>query len=168
VLTRIDQAEPAALESLRRRVGKLAPGRVVAESVHRAEGLVNAAARAPLVLLRERPVAAFCGIGNAEAFRRTLTDLGARVVDFRDYPDHHAYTRADVEELRCWAGALPADVIVVTTQKDLVKLRLPDLAARPLWALRIRLAFQAGQPELDRLLGQAAAFEEGPRANEAT
>src|SRR5262249_31147228 len=64
VLTRVDQAEPPALERLRRRVARLAPGVPVAESVHRAEGLVNGTAAAPLGVLRERPVAGFCGIGN--------------------------------------------------------------------------------------------------------
>src|SRR5262249_8534077 len=79
------------------------------------------------------------GIGNPEAFRRTLTDQGASVCAFRAFPDHHSYSRADVEELRRWAQQQPAAGIVVTTQKDLVKLRLSQLSGRPLWALRIRL-----------------------------
>src|SRR5262249_26720763 len=102
---------------------------------------------------------------NPEALRRTLTDLGARLVDFRDYPDHHGYTRQDVEGLCGWARGLPADTVVVTTQKDLVKLRLADLAGRPLWALRIRLAFVAGQTELDRLLERLVRREEGDRVS---
>ena len=44
-------------------------------------------------------VAAFCGIGNPDAFRRTLTNLGMNLVDWRVFPDHHSYTRADVESL---------------------------------------------------------------------
>jgi hypothetical protein len=45
----------------------------------------------------------------------------------------------------------------VTTQKDLVKLRLPRLGERPLWALRVRLHFTAGGEAVDRLLLSAAA-----------
>jgi tetraacyldisaccharide 4'-kinase len=152
VLTRCDQAAPADLEALRRQVARLAPGVPLAESVHQPVELVNGSAAAPLDLLRVYPVAGFCGVGNPEAFRRTLADHGADVRAWRTYPDHHAYSRADVEELHAWARRLPADALVVTTQKDLVKLRLDRLGGRPLWALRVRLAWTAGQEALDRLL----------------
>ena len=152
VLTRCDQAAPADLEALRRQVSRLAPGVPLAESVHQPMELVNEEARAALEVLRAHPVAGFCGVGNPEAFRRTLADLGADVRAWRTYPDHHAYSRADVEELRAWARQQPADALLLTTQKDLVKLRLDQLAGRPLWALRVRLACTAGQETLDRLL----------------
>lgn len=153
VLTRCDQVEPQALESLRQRIARLAPGKPVAEAIHRPEGLHNASGHsAALELLQQRPVAGFCGIGNPEAFRRTLTDLGSRLVSFHTYPDHHPYSRQDVDALRDHARQLPADAVVVTTQKDLVKLRIDDLAGRPLWALRIGLAFRRGQVELEQRL----------------
>ena len=50
--------------------------------------------------VRERPLAAFCGIGNPDAFRRTLLDLGGESGASPFIPDHHAYTRADVDELQ--------------------------------------------------------------------
>ncbi len=153
VLTRCDQAGPADLEALRRRAARLAPGAVLAETVHEPLALVQeGAADSSPEVLRNQTMAGLCGIGNPEAFRRTLADLGARLADFRVYPDHHAYTRQDVEQLRAWARALPADAVVVTTQKDLVKLRLAELGGRPLFALRIGLAFRSGQAELEELL----------------
>ena len=83
----------------------------------------------------DRPIAGFCGIGNPEAFRQTLLKLGLNIAAWRTYPDHHAYSRDDVEELRSWARQLPPDAAVVTTQKDLVKIRLDRLGERELWAL---------------------------------
>jgi tetraacyldisaccharide 4'-kinase len=153
VLTRCDQAGPEALDELRRRVGRLAPGKVVAEAIHCPVALVSAGgATAPLDQLRGRPVAAFCGIGNPEAFRRTLGALGVDPVEFVVYPDHHPYSREDVERLRERAGQLPADALVVTTQKDLVKLRLDELAGRPLWAVGVELAIVRGLAEVEQLL----------------
>src|SRR5439155_21745522 len=99
-----------------------------------------------------RPLAAFCGIGNPEAFRQTLVNLGATVADFRTFPDHHDYTRSDVEALRTWARQQATDCVVVTTQKDLVKLRLSQLGGRALCALRIRLHITSGQDALDQQL----------------
>jgi tetraacyldisaccharide 4'-kinase len=152
VLARCDQVAPEIVADLRRQIGALAPNVRVTESEHRPELLVNEEAREDVAALRGRPVAGFCGLGNPDAFRRTLSDLGANVTDFRTYPDHHAYTRQDVEELRAWGRGQPGDAWMVTTQKDLVKLRLRDLGGRPLWAVRIQLRFRAGQADLDALL----------------
>lgn len=151
VLTRCDQVPAAELGKLREAVTRLAPGVPVAETTHRPVELVNGDV-APLDRLRGRPVAAFCGLGNPEAFRRTLLGLGARVGAFRTFPDHHAYTRADVEDLTAWARRQATDCVVVTTQKDLVKLRLTRLGPCEVWALRVRLHVEAGQDGLDRQL----------------
>jgi tetraacyldisaccharide 4'-kinase len=153
VLTRCDQVGSDRRAELRHQIGRLAPGVVVVESTHRPVELVNSErATAALTVLREKPVAAFCGLGNPESFRRTLLDLGATVTAWRTYPDHHPYSRADVEELRAWARTLAADTNIVTTQKDLVKIGLTRLGDCPLWALRIRLHVEAGEVELEREL----------------
>jgi tetraacyldisaccharide 4'-kinase len=155
VLTRCDQAGPERTEALRREVRRYAPAAPVVETRHGPVELVNSEGTvAPLDGLRGRPVAAFCGIGNPDAFRRTLADLGAEVRDFHAYPDHHPYGRADVESLRQWVRQLPAEGLAVTTQKDLVKLRVDRLGERELWSLRVRLQVLAGLGELeDRLRG---------------
>jgi tetraacyldisaccharide 4'-kinase len=153
VLTRCDQVGPDERGGLRRRVERLAPGVPVAEARHRPVELLNGdGERQSLDALRGRPVAAFCGIGNPDAFRRTLEDLGAAVSPFRVYADHHAYDRGDVDGLHEWARGLAEGTPVVTTQKDLVKLRLTRLGGRPLWALRICLHVEAGREEFERRL----------------
>jgi tetraacyldisaccharide 4'-kinase len=140
VLTRCDQVAAEQRDRLRAEVHGLAPSIPVAEARHAPVGLINGSDTAAVDLLRGRPVAGFCGLANPDAFRRTLIDLGSDLCAFRTYPDHHPYTRSDVDALHDWARSLPADSLVVTTQKDLVKLRLPRLANRPLWAVRVRLA----------------------------
>jgi tetraacyldisaccharide 4'-kinase len=152
VLTRCDQVTPAERGKLREAVARLAPSVAIAETTHRPMDLHHGAAAAGLDRLHGRPVAAFCGIGNPDAFRRTLHDYGADVVAFRAFPDHHPYARADVDDLRRWAAEQAMDCVVVTTQKDLVKLRLTDLAGRELWALRIQLRVEVGKEEFDRRL----------------
>jgi tetraacyldisaccharide 4'-kinase len=153
VLTRCDLVAPEALARLRERVARLAPGVPVAETTHRPVEWVDAErATVPLEALGSRPVAAFCGIGNPDGFRRTVQGVGLEVVAFRAFPDHHPYTRTDVEDLRSWARQQATECVVVTTQKDLVKLPLTRIGERELWALRIRLHFLAGQESLDRRL----------------
>jgi tetraacyldisaccharide 4'-kinase len=124
-----------------------------AETTHQPINLLNGDGLSqPLSVLKEGPVAAFCGLGNPEAFRQTLLLLGAEVCEFRTFPDHHPYSRSDVEDLRNWARQLAMDCLVVTTQKDLVKLRLSKLDGRELFALRIRLQFRSGQEAFDQNL----------------
>jgi len=153
VLTRTDLATSAELDSIRSRVKHMAPGALLVETVHEPAAWQNAAGvEQAAQTLRGRTVAAFCGIGNPEGFRRTLEQLGADVAAWRTFPDHHAYTRNDIEELRRWARQQPADAALVTTQKDLVKINLDRLGDRELWALRIRLRITAGREAFEAKL----------------
>jgi tetraacyldisaccharide 4'-kinase len=160
MMTRSDQVDEKIRGRIQETVAGYAPNVPVALTMHRATELCDSEQNtAPLQTLTQRPVAAFCGIGNPHAFRRTLADLGANLCAFRIFPDHHGYTRADVEELRGWAEHQAKDCMIVTTQKDLVKLRLARLAGRPLWALRIRLHVEAGQEVLE---GKLLSLVRGP------
>ncbi len=87
-------------------------------------------------------VLAFCGIGNPEGFRRTLLGLCGDLTDFRVFPDHHAYTAADVRSLEAWVAARSAN-LVLTTQKDSVKLRR-DAGACPASSLTDRARDRRG------------------------
>lgn len=78
-------------------------------------------APAPAALaFRGLPVFAFCGIGKPAKFRRTLDEIGARVVGFRAFPDHHPFTVAEVDALV--AEGVRSGGSIVTTEKDHVRL----------------------------------------------
>jgi tetraacyldisaccharide 4'-kinase len=96
--------------------------------VHRPQELVEATTGRALSLaeLRGKKVCAFAGIGNPEAFRRSLAALETEIVSFRAFPDHHPYGSSDLEALRRLAGESPAERIV-TTEKDGIRLAdFPD------------------------------------------
>jgi tetraacyldisaccharide 4'-kinase len=107
----------------------------------------------PLDLLTGRRIAAFCGIGNPEGFRRTLLPLCGELAALEVFGDHHDYNAADVAGLENWAHALHVD-LVLTTQKDLVKLRTSVLGPSPLRALRIGLEVTAGGEIMDDVLAR--------------
>jgi tetraacyldisaccharide 4'-kinase len=154
LLTRCDQVPEAERCRLRAEVAALAPGVPLVESVHRPLELARAGGqqKAPLSRALGRRVAAFCGIGNPDAFRNMLHRLGLRVTSFWPFRDHHAYTEKDIADLHHWAQQHSPDGLVLTTQKDLVKLRLDRLGGHELWAVRIGLQIAAGQEVLDGLL----------------
>ena len=80
------------------------------------------------------------------------------MVDFREFPDHHRYGRADVESLADWADRLDV-AAVVCTHKDLVKLSVEGLGRHPLWAVTIGIEFLTGQAEMEARLDDLARAE---------
>ena len=138
-------------------VDRYAPGAARAEVVHAPRRLISTAgAEKPLDWLRGQPVAAFCGLGNPAGFRHTLEACGCRIVGFRQFPDHHRYTPADIDTLATWAGQLEISA-VLCTGKDLVKLSVDRLGQRPLWAVDIELEFLVGQQALEAKLSALLA-----------
>ncbi len=177
VLSRADTLIPEQRQSLWDTVSQFAPRACRVEAVAIPRSLVDCHGREEsMESLRGVPVAAFCGIGNPAGFRHTLGGgargegsgfrvqgsgfngipnpsprCEARVVDFREFPDHHRYTAADVASLDEWAGQFEVDA-VLCTHKDLVKLRLERLGGRPLRAVRIDLGFLGGQEAFEAQL----------------
>lgn len=78
--------------------------------------------------LRGRSVYAFCGIGRPEKFERSLRDCGVKVARTDAFPDHHPFSRIEIERLLAEARRLHA--LPVTTAKDHVRIiaAAPDLA----------------------------------------
>lgn len=151
VLTKAGSVDARMLAGLRDQVKRwVRPEVPVAAADHQPIAWRNeSAGEQPPQSFAGRPAAAFCGLGNPESFRTTLSSLGVRLIEWRTYADHHPYSRADVAELERWAGQLPSDAAVLTTQKDSVKLRVAQLAGRPLWSLRIAMSLHDG-PEAER------------------
>jgi tetraacyldisaccharide 4'-kinase len=119
-------------------------------------GIASGTQRHTLDSLRDMPVAAFCGLGNPAGFRHTIETCGYRLADFREFPDHHCYSRADIEDLAAWAERLNAGA-VLCTHKDLVKIGLNHLGKLPLWAVQVEIEFLTGQDALEsRLLALIA------------
>ncbi|MHB8882281.1 MAG: tetraacyldisaccharide 4'-kinase [Thermodesulfovibrionales bacterium] len=103
----------------------------------------------PVARLSGKRVFGFCGIGNPESFRRTLLSAGVELAGFRHYRDHHHYTAGDIAEIRAEAGRSKSEWIV-TTEKDIIKLRGLDL---PENILIIRVKFSVDSSFYDELFG---------------
>ncbi len=78
---------------------------------------------------------AFAGIGYPEKFFNLLDQSGFTVVERISYPDHHVYSKADVDFLLTTAKKKKAQLI--TTEKDLVK--FPKNVKKNIHSLKIRL-----------------------------
>jgi tetraacyldisaccharide 4'-kinase len=109
----------------------------------------------PILIARLSPLAAppagpqlgFAGVGKPWKVEQALKAAGCRLVDFAPFPDHHAYTRADLRFLADRAATLGAGL--VTTEKDWMRLPKAWRVRVSAWPVEARFADEAG---LDRLL----------------
>ncbi|OLC54537.1 MAG: tetraacyldisaccharide 4'-kinase [Acidobacteria bacterium 13_1_40CM_4_69_4] len=98
---------------------------------------------------------AFSGIARPERFEDDLRSLGIHLAGTRRFSDHHRYRRGDLQEVAREAHLHGSDVLV-TTEKDLVRLVETPEGSPPLYALAISVTFPFG-PGLQRwLLGRMA------------
>jgi tetraacyldisaccharide 4'-kinase len=164
ILTRADQCTPETKARLIEEIRRYGPDEAPIEAFFRPCGLVNAdGERAAVESLNT--VAAFCGIGNPEAFRRTLIDAGIRqIAAFRAFRDHHHYSEKDLGGLARWAREQRASALV-TTLKDLVKIPRGRLGDLPLWALNIRAEFVAGAERFSNQLQDLATSASAPKVS---
>jgi tetraacyldisaccharide 4'-kinase len=155
IVTRADQCVPETKTKLLAEIRRYGRDEAPIEAIFRPTELINSdGARVAINSLGA--VAAFCGIGNPEGFRRTLEGAGVgQIAAFHTFRDHHRYSQAELVELGRWARDQGANALV-TTQKDLVKIPFAELGNTPLWALTIRAEFTAGDDRLYSLLQDLA------------
>ena len=154
VLSRADLVPEADRLAIRAAAERQAGPLRWAEARHAPLDLVDAERSAPLRSASSdgRRIAAFCGIGNPEGFRRTLESLGGDLVGFPGLPRPSRLYRRRRGRPGLAGRPPPGPISVLTTQKDLVKLRRETLGPTPLRALRIGLEFLGGDSIMETAL----------------
>jgi len=100
----------------------------------------------PLGLLAGRRVATVSGIADPGPFHDMVRQWEAEIVEMIALEDHHNYT---VEDWRRIANQTRQVDLVLTTEKDLVKLEVFPFARKKLLALRIAPAVEGGTELVD-------------------
>ena len=102
----------------------------------------------------------FSGIARPDRFEDDLRGLGVRIAGARRFPDHHRFRHRDLEEIGLEARRSGAEVLV-TTEKDLVRIAEAPKGSPPLYALAIQAAFPSGPGLQAWLLDRLAALRRG-------
>ena len=97
--------------------------------------------------LSGRKVLAFSGIAQPESFEKTLLDLKTKIALFEIFPDHHEYRAEDMGRLQHQASRSAVEAMV-TTEKDMVRLKNLIPVSFPLWVLSVGHVFQAEERSL--------------------
>jgi tetraacyldisaccharide 4'-kinase len=156
-ITRADQAPADRLEALRR-IALSWTGRAAVESRHAPVDVLDGTLTRGhgLASLRGRRVFPLSGVARPAGFHRTLAELGAEVVEGRAYPDHHAFSGPELDEAFAAAEEARCELLV-TTEKDAVRLPVDRAADPRLRVVRIQIELLAGADVLESVLDQALA-----------
>ena len=100
----------------------------------------------PPEYLKGKKVLAFSGVARPESFLKTLAALNPSIADVLTFPDHHWYGPEDGEKLYNKAVAMGVEALV-TTEKDLIRVKNLIPGNIPLWALAIRHVFPQDDQE---------------------
>ncbi len=135
----------------------------VFKAVYKASELVNIATdrKEDISILNNKSVTIFSGIANPLSFSYLIKNAGAKIVSETIFSDHHSYTRDDIDKInppipplvKGGKGGLSgndADMII-TTEKDAVKIKRLIQEDINIWAVRIDLYID-NITELERLL----------------
>ena len=110
--------------------------------------------RLPLDALNGARIAAFSGIASPESFENMLRQFGAEIRYNQRFLDHHRFSRFEIERLYKKAGELELDMIV-TTEKDAVRLFQDIKAPIPIYYLRLEIDILSGEEDFE---GAAASI----------
>ncbi len=119
-LTRVDQA--TNFSDLLKQVNRVSTSPIITSN-HQPAKLIhaNTGKKISFSCMSQKRVLLFSGIANPKSFERTVTNLGAIVVNHLKFPDHHRYQRSDIDHIRNKAKKIRADMIM-TTEKDFVRI----------------------------------------------
>ena len=128
----------------------------IIECCHKPQFLVQLfsdGSREELAYLKEKKVAALSAIACPQSFENFLCKLGADLVLKDHFADHHRYTEKEILDFVEQAANAGAEMIV-TTEKDAV--RIPQLAQCkvPIYYLRIQIDILSGQESFDQCISR--------------
>ena len=157
-LTKVDAAGQEVV-LLEQRVVETNPRATIVHAIHAPQGLFRLQDQQGVALssLQGCDVCALSSIGDPEYFLSTVRSEQAHIKRVFQYPDHHWYTPADLQEVMKGTEATGTRILV-TTEKDAVKLDRQKglLQGCEVWVMRVEMKIVKGEQDLyerlDRVL----------------
>jgi tetraacyldisaccharide 4'-kinase len=98
--------------------------------------------RYPLTILHHSKILTVTGIANPEKLYQTIHEWEGQIVHTLEFPDHHDYSTKDWQEISRMARLID---LIVTTEKDILKLIRYPFARDKLMALRVGMSVAGGE-----------------------
>jgi tetraacyldisaccharide 4'-kinase len=103
----------------------------------------------PLTLLCRSKILTVTGVADPKGLYRLLHEWEGEIVRTLEFPDHHVYTTADWQEINRMARVVD---LIITTEKDILKLNRFPFAKEKLLALRVAMMVKDGETLVDAIV----------------
>ncbi len=142
--------DPERCGPLKSKLRQIHPSSSIFHSYYEPAGLIRPDGKfEPLHLLKGKKVLALSGIASPTYFSTLLRKCGMEVVAEMIFPDHHRYTAPDLTSVLQKVKGVDW---VVTTEKDMVKLKKLSIDPLPLLALRIEMKIREEEEFYKRVM----------------
>jgi tetraacyldisaccharide 4'-kinase len=138
-------------------------------SIHKLQDVIKGdySEKLPISNLAGKKVCAFCGIAKPESFKKSLLAAQTDILSFDAFPDHHNYTRAEIEIIKSKFNNYKADIII-TTQKDGMRLQIFEDFLNLIYMMRIEMEITPSRELFDNfILDRLAAAAISPALAES-
>ena len=121
----------------------------------------------PIAGLKGKKVCAFCGIAKPDSFKKSLLAAECHILSLDTFPDHHNYSRAELEIIKNKFYNYEADLII-TTQKDGMRLQnFPEFLSI-IYMMRIEMEITPARESFNNfILDRLAAAVVNPVSTES-
>ena len=155
-LTHCDIAPPEGIAAIREVIARYAPATPVVLTRHAITAIreTGTGREIPLEEVAGQTVIALSGLGNPAAFEDGLLALSPARVSPARFSDHHAYSSTDWRHLGQQVMATKAS-LVLTTEKDDVKLLPPPAGLPPVGVVTCDLQIIEGEAYVHALIEEA-------------
>lgn len=160
IITKADLVSRRDIERINATLRQYNQKAPIAEAVHRAKWCIPFAYwnsmkccnRAENSLAKGSKCLALSALGNPASFEQTIQSFGYELAGKLRFDDHHSYTEADVME--AGAAAEAAQAVIVTTEKDAVKLPADYILEHhiPVYVLGIEIEIIKGNETVNAVL----------------
>lgn len=148
LITRSDLCSEEELENLEKQIYFINERAQIFRTNHKPSRIVELfGSEFPVQVGLEKKAHFFCGLGNPSGFFRTAIEAGFVETGRTIFPDHYPYQKTDLLNLEEKAKAESAQVLL-TTEKDGIKLKKFEKSSIPIWQLGIEVSFEKREEQL--------------------
>ena len=103
----------------------------------------------PLTLLCRSKILTVTGVADPQGLYRLIHEWEGEIVRTLEFADHHVYTTGDWQEINRMARLVD---LIITTEKDILKLNRFPFAKDKLLALRVSMTVENGEALVDAIV----------------
>ncbi len=132
-------------------LNKVNPQALIVEAIHKPVGFYKLGQSRDNLLnpdeFQAKPAGLVCGIADPESFEKLISNSGINIVSSFRFPDHHFYTKEDVDKIADDAKGKGINIII-TTEKDSVRLKGLQVTGYELRVFVLRIELEVLENEV--------------------